>query len=69
MPPGPVVVGAAVGGLTVAALLVRAGVGATVLEAHVSPGGRAGTFVQRGYRFDAADTLLGEGRPRQVGTP
>jgi C-3',4' desaturase CrtD len=52
-------VGAGVGGLTVAALLARAGVEVTVLEAHVSPGGCAGTFVHRGYRFDAGATLAG----------
>ena len=55
---GPVVVvGAGVGGLTVAALLARAGRAVTVLEAHVYPGGCAGTFFHRGYRFDAAATL------------
>jgi phytoene dehydrogenase-like protein len=43
----------------VAALLARAGVEVTVLEAHVYPGGCAGTFVHRGYRFDAGATLAG----------
>ena len=54
-----VVVGAGVGGLTTAALLARAGLDVTVLEAHVYPGGCAGTFVHRGYRFDAGATLAG----------
>ena len=52
-----VVVGAGVGGLTTAAILARAGLDVTVLEAHVYPGGCAGTFYHQGYRFDAGATL------------
>jgi C-3',4' desaturase CrtD len=54
-----VVVGAGVGGLTTAALLARAGLDVTVLESHIYPGGCAGTFFNRGYRFDAGATLAG----------
>jgi C-3',4' desaturase CrtD len=54
-----VVVGAGVGGLTTAAWLARAGLDVTVLESHVYPGGCAGTFYHRGYRFDAGATLAG----------
>jgi phytoene dehydrogenase-like protein len=52
-----VVIGAGVGGLTTAALLAKAGLDVTVLEAHVYPGGCAGTFFHQGYRFDAGATL------------
>ncbi len=39
-----VVIGAGVGGLTTAALLLRAGYDVTVLEAQAYAGGCAGTF-------------------------
>ena len=54
-----VVIGAGVGGLTAAALLLKAGFDVTVLEAHVYPGGSAGTFFHKGFRFDAGATLAG----------
>ena len=54
-----VVIGAGVGGLTAAALLTRAGHRVTVLEAHVYPGGSAGTFYHKKFRFDAGATLAG----------
>ena len=58
---GPVralVVGAGIGGLVAARALRRAGLEVLVLEAHTYPGGLAGTFIHRGYRFDAGATLL-----------
>lgn len=54
-----VVIGAGIGGLTTAGVLARAGLDVTVLEAHVYPGGCAGTFYHQGYRFDAGATLAG----------
>jgi len=54
-----VVIGAGIGGLTAAARLAKAGMNVTVLEAHVYPGGCAGTFYHKGYRFDVGATLAG----------
>ena len=59
-----VVVGAGLGGLTTAAALARVGFDVTVLEAHVYPGGCAGTFFHQGYRFDAGATLAGGFYPK-----
>lgn len=58
-----VVIGAGVGGLTAAALLAKDGFNVTVLEAHVYPGGCAGTFFHKGYRFDAGATVAGGFQP------
>ncbi|MFN3333785.1 MAG: phytoene desaturase family protein [Caldilinea sp.] len=54
-----VVIGAGVGGLTTAAMLAQAGLDVTVLEAHVYPGGCAGTFFHKNYHFEAGATLAG----------
>lgn len=54
-----VIIGAGIGGLTTAALMLHAGRRVTVLEAHVYPGGCAGTFYHKGFRFDAGATLAG----------
>ncbi|GAB4397235.1 MAG: NAD(P)/FAD-dependent oxidoreductase [Anaerolineales bacterium] len=53
------VIGAGIGGLTTAAALAKDGFDVTVLEAHVYPGGCAGTFYHQKYRFDAGATLAG----------
>lgn len=53
------VIGAGIGGLTAAALLLHAGHRVTVLEAHTYPGGCAGTFYHQKYLFDAGATLAG----------
>ncbi|WP_299026830.1 NAD(P)/FAD-dependent oxidoreductase [uncultured Thermanaerothrix sp.] len=53
------IIGAGMGGLTAAALLLKAGWRVIVLEAQTYPGGCAGTFFHRGYRFDAGATLAG----------
>lgn len=54
-----IVIGAGIGGLTAGALLLKAGQRVTVLEAHVYPGGCAGTFYHQKFRFDAGATLAG----------
>ncbi len=54
-----VVIGAGIGGLTTAAILARVGLPVTVLEAHIYPGGCAGTFYHQKYNFDAGATLAG----------
>ncbi len=54
-----VLIGAGIGGLATAAVLAKSGYDVTVLEAHVYPGGCAGTFYHQGYRFDAGATLAG----------
>lgn len=54
-----VVIGAGVGGLTTAAILARSGFDVHVLEAHIYPGGCAGTFFHQGFYFDAGATLAG----------
>jgi C-3',4' desaturase CrtD len=54
-----IVIGAGIGGLTSAAVLARAGIEVTVLEAQVYPGGCASTFFHQGYLFDTGATLAG----------
>ncbi len=53
-----IVVGAGLGGLSVAIHLRRAGFDVTVLEANERTGGRAGLLERNGYRFDTGPSLL-----------
>lgn len=53
------IIGAGFGSLVAAAELTRRGENVTVLEAHIYPGGCAGSFYYQKYRFDAGATLAG----------
>lgn len=57
--PHILIIGAGIGGLTTAALLAHSGFRVTVLEGHTYPGGSAGTFFHKGYRFEAGATVAG----------
>ncbi|RMG79287.1 MAG: FAD-dependent oxidoreductase, partial [Chloroflexi bacterium] len=55
-----IVIGAGIGGLTVAALLAKTGrYDVLVLEAQTYAGGCAATFYHKGFRFDTGATVIG----------
>ncbi|MFG2333716.1 NAD(P)/FAD-dependent oxidoreductase [Streptomyces sp. NPDC048604] len=64
-----VVVGAGIGGLSVAHRLTAAGLNVTVLEASARTGGRMDTEVVDGFRLDRVGQLLGASAPELLGTP
>ena len=51
-PKSVAIIGGGVAGLASAALLARAGYSVTLLEAHATLGGRAGSWAKGGFRFD-----------------
>ncbi|HET6891864.1 MAG TPA: FAD-dependent oxidoreductase [Pyrinomonadaceae bacterium] len=58
-----VVVGAGIGGLTVAALLAARGVDVCLLERESQPGGCVATFEKFGYKFDPSLGLFTDWQP------
>ena len=53
-----IIIGAGLGGITLAARLARGGHHVTVLEKNSGPGGRCGQLVCDGHRFDTGPTLF-----------
>ena len=53
-----VIVGAGLGGLSVAMRLAGTGRSVTVIERETVPGGRAGIWEEQGHRFDTGPTVL-----------
>jgi len=53
-----IIIGAGIGGIVAAGSLARKGYKVTVFEKNVHPGGRCGTFVKDGHRFDIGATFL-----------
>ncbi len=58
-----IIIGAGIGGLTTGAFLAKAGYKVTIFEANTYPGGCAGTFVHKGFRFEAGATVAGGYQP------
>ncbi|MCS7013149.1 MAG: FAD-dependent oxidoreductase [Chloroherpetonaceae bacterium] len=64
-----IIVGAGIGGLTVAALLQHAGLQTLTFEQHTTAGGSASLFRKKGYTFDAgASMFYGFGSNEESGT-
>jgi len=53
-----IVIGAGIGGIVTAGSLARKGYAVTIFEKNPHPGGRCGTFVKDGHRFDIGATFL-----------
>jgi len=55
-----VIIGSGIGGLTVAAIMAKAGKKVLVLEQHDVAGGCCHTFIDKGYEFDVGIHYVGE---------
>ena len=53
-----IIIGAGIGGIVAAGSLARKGYHVTIFEKNAYPGGRCGTFVKDGHRFDIGATFL-----------
>ena len=56
--PSVIVVGAGLGGLSAAIRLANAGLRVTIVEQGERPGGKLGTLVRDGFRFDTGPTIF-----------
>jgi len=52
------VIGAGIGGIAAAGALARLGYQVTIIEKNAHPGGRCGSYVKDGHRFDIGATFL-----------
>lgn len=53
-----IVIGAGIGGIAAAGALASSGYQVTIFEKNAHPGGRCGTYVKEGHRFDIGATFL-----------
>ncbi len=53
-----IIIGAGIGGIVAAGSLARKGYKVTIFEKNTHPGGRCGTFVKDGHRFDIGATFM-----------
>ncbi len=53
-----IIIGAGIGGIVTAGSLARKGYRVTLFEKNAHPGGRCGTFVKDGHRFDIGATFM-----------
>ncbi|MFC2111737.1 phytoene desaturase family protein [Bacteroidota bacterium] len=53
-----IIIGAGIGGIATAGNLARQGYDVTIVEKNAFPGGRCGTYVRDGHRFDIGATFL-----------
>ena len=53
-----IVIGAGIGGIAAAGALARLGYKVTIVEKNSHPGGRCGSYVRDGHRFDIGATFL-----------
>ena len=53
-----IIIGSGIGGIVTAGSLARKGYKVTIFEKNAHPGGRCGTFVKDGHRFDIGATFM-----------
>ena len=53
-----IIIGAGIGGISAAGILARKGYDVTLIEKNAYPGGRSGSYMKDGHRFDIGATFL-----------